>query len=270
MRDYAAKDAYLASSIPQDGSPYFGLPAFHDYDLTTFHVPMDEQIDPSPAPLRHRFFLPFVNDNYVPQGTATRFDVTGGDTTAFVYVAYYHMTRSGRAETLPSVVAEIDGRVEYGKDYKTKRRLRIVPIEEDRERFAADPGGPPLLSARRSECTLCSLTWYASAISNQRSTRAAISRWPSNRTSGATSAAGSARAAWVVSDTAKRKRTRKSFGWREPGDGSDGVSVGHRITPGGKPTAQLSQNCVAGSQGMTRCGAQLRGLDTARHRRLLA
>ena len=41
-------------------------------------------------------------------GGLDRFDVTGGDTTAFVYVAYYHMTRSGRAETLPSVVAEID------------------------------------------------------------------------------------------------------------------------------------------------------------------
>jgi DNA-directed RNA polymerase subunit beta' len=33
----------------------------------------------------------------------------------------------------PAIIAEIAGRVEYGKDYKTKRRLRIVPVEEDRE-----------------------------------------------------------------------------------------------------------------------------------------
>ena len=33
----------------------------------------------------------------------------------------------------PAIIAEAAGRVEYGKDYKTKRRLRIVPAEEDRE-----------------------------------------------------------------------------------------------------------------------------------------
>ncbi len=33
----------------------------------------------------------------------------------------------------PAIIAECDGRVEYGKDYKTKRRLRIVPPEEDAE-----------------------------------------------------------------------------------------------------------------------------------------
>ncbi len=33
----------------------------------------------------------------------------------------------------PAIIAEADGRVEYGKDYKTKRRLKIVPLEEDGE-----------------------------------------------------------------------------------------------------------------------------------------
>jgi len=33
----------------------------------------------------------------------------------------------------PAIIAELAGRVEYGKDYKNKRRLRIVPPEEDRE-----------------------------------------------------------------------------------------------------------------------------------------
>ena len=33
----------------------------------------------------------------------------------------------------PAIIAEIAGRVEYGKDYKTKRRLRIVPLEDDGE-----------------------------------------------------------------------------------------------------------------------------------------
>ena len=33
----------------------------------------------------------------------------------------------------PAIIAECAGRVEYGKDYKTKRRLRIMPLEEDGE-----------------------------------------------------------------------------------------------------------------------------------------
>ncbi len=33
----------------------------------------------------------------------------------------------------PAIIAESAGRVEYGKDYKTKRRLRIMPLEEDGE-----------------------------------------------------------------------------------------------------------------------------------------
>jgi DNA-directed RNA polymerase subunit beta' len=33
----------------------------------------------------------------------------------------------------PAIIADAAGRIEYGKDYKAKRRLRIVPQEEDRE-----------------------------------------------------------------------------------------------------------------------------------------
>jgi len=33
----------------------------------------------------------------------------------------------------PAIIAEIDGRIEFGKDYKNKRRLKIVPTDEDLE-----------------------------------------------------------------------------------------------------------------------------------------
>ena len=33
----------------------------------------------------------------------------------------------------PAIIADIDGRVEFGKDYKNKRRLRIIPGDEDLE-----------------------------------------------------------------------------------------------------------------------------------------
>ena len=34
---------------------------------------------------------------------------------------------------IPAIIADIDGRVEFGKDYKNKRRLRIIPGDEDLE-----------------------------------------------------------------------------------------------------------------------------------------
>ncbi|MEZ5866378.1 MAG: DNA-directed RNA polymerase subunit beta', partial [Geminicoccaceae bacterium] len=33
----------------------------------------------------------------------------------------------------PAIIAEIDGKVEFGKDYKNKRRLKLVPADEDLE-----------------------------------------------------------------------------------------------------------------------------------------
>ena len=110
VRDYVPRDLYFTSSVPKDGSRYFGLPAFYDYDLETTHVPMDERISEAPLDLKHRFFLPFVNDNFVPQGVASHFEVNGTDTTALVYLGYYHMTRSGKAEGMPSVLAEVDAK----------------------------------------------------------------------------------------------------------------------------------------------------------------
>jgi DNA-directed RNA polymerase subunit beta' len=32
-----------------------------------------------------------------------------------------------------AIISEIDGRVEFGADYKTKRRVKVVPLEEDAE-----------------------------------------------------------------------------------------------------------------------------------------
>ncbi len=43
----------------------------------------------------------------------------------------------------PAIIAEIDGKVEFGKDYKNKRRLKLVPSDEDMEPVGVpDPQGP--------------------------------------------------------------------------------------------------------------------------------
>ena len=106
VRDYVARPAYLNTSPPFDGSVYFGMPAFHDYEVGSFQLPMDQRIDTYTTPISHRFFLPHVNDSFIPQGTA----VVSGDAgqATLVYVAYYHRTRDNRRATRHSIVAEID------------------------------------------------------------------------------------------------------------------------------------------------------------------
>ena len=123
VRDYVAKEAYLASPIPHDGGPYFGLPDYHDYPLTTFELPMDQRIRDNPSEIRHRFYVPYVNDEYVPQGTATHVEVTEGDTTALVYLSYYHRTRGGSTGQARSIVTEIDAATGH-----VRRTFRLMGV----------------------------------------------------------------------------------------------------------------------------------------------
>lgn len=104
VRDYVADPAYLTSSVPFDGGPYFGLPDYHDYPLSGGLTPMDQRIMESQTPVRHRFFVPYVDDEFVPQGTAT--NVTSD--ASLVYLSYYHLTRSGTTGQRRSMVVEMD------------------------------------------------------------------------------------------------------------------------------------------------------------------
>lgn len=110
VREYVPDSRYLNSGVPLDGGPYFGLPDYHDYSLDTFHIPMDQRIQTEPVTIKHRYFLPYANDEYIPQGVATNVEEMDGDSVPLVYVAYYHRTRSGAIENQRSIVVEIDSR----------------------------------------------------------------------------------------------------------------------------------------------------------------
>ena len=108
VRDYVAAEDYLTSSVPDDGSAYFGLPDYHDYGLSSSEQPMDLRIRSNPSEVQRRFFVPYVNDEFVPQGTATHVETTDGAATPLVYLSYYHLTRSGLTGQRRSLITEID------------------------------------------------------------------------------------------------------------------------------------------------------------------
>lgn len=127
VRDYVAHPLYLTTSAPFDGSAYFGMPAFHDYEIGGFSLPMDQRIDSYSTPVIHRFFLPHVNDAFIPQGTAVLSDEAGQ--AKLVYVSYYHRTRTNRLATKRSIVVEIDvDKSRVRRTFRLNGRLRTAHV----------------------------------------------------------------------------------------------------------------------------------------------
>ena len=62
----------------------------------------------------------------IPQETTKNRDITGG----LPRVSELFEARQPKDAT---IIAEFDGRIEYGKDYKAKRRLLLVPVEETQQ-----------------------------------------------------------------------------------------------------------------------------------------
>ncbi len=108
VKAYETPEEYVTSGIPHDGSPYFGLPSYHDYDLDNQRLPADLRIQSSPVEIKDRFFLPYANDLYIPQGTASRVETSDSEDIPYVYVSYYHRTRQGTIRLQHSIVAEIN------------------------------------------------------------------------------------------------------------------------------------------------------------------
>ncbi|NNF03010.1 MAG: hypothetical protein HKN17_00980, partial [Rhodothermales bacterium] len=107
LRGYAANPLYLGTPVPDDGGPYFGLPDYHDYEPEETTYPMDLRIDIEPVDVERRFFLPYANDEYIPQGTAFAPGAGDGAPEGLVYLSYYHRLRSGVIETQRSIVVEV-------------------------------------------------------------------------------------------------------------------------------------------------------------------
>lgn len=127
VRDYVAHPLYLTTSAPFDGSAYFGMPAFHDYEIGGFSLPMDQRIDSYSTPVIHRFFLPHVNDAFIPQGTAVLSDEAGQ--AKLVYVSYYHRTRTNRLATKRSIVVEIDvDKSRVRRTFRLNGRLKTAHV----------------------------------------------------------------------------------------------------------------------------------------------
>ncbi|MCP4848881.1 MAG: tandem-95 repeat protein [Verrucomicrobiaceae bacterium] len=113
VNDYALSDFYLETKVIRDGSRYFGIPSYHDYlnnsDAFDDRTPLEKRIMDTyrqgnlanfRSRLQDRFFLPFMNDNYIPQGVAT------DPENDRMFIAYYYKDKDNNTDHA-SIVAEI-------------------------------------------------------------------------------------------------------------------------------------------------------------------
>lgn len=102
---------FLLNKAIRDGSRYFGMISYHDY-LDTTKGPdhrISRTINDYPdiqTYITRRYYCPFLNDMYVPQGLTTN----GLDR---VYLAMYWRDKDNHTGTYPSILAELttDGRL---------------------------------------------------------------------------------------------------------------------------------------------------------------
>jgi len=97
-------DNILLNKTMRDGGRYFGIPSYYDYLDSTEGIDwrikgmFDDYLNLS-TNLVDRFYLPLMNDRYVPQGLAT----DGEDT---IYMSMYWKHEDGSTGDYPSVVTE--------------------------------------------------------------------------------------------------------------------------------------------------------------------
>lgn len=121
LDDYPLDDFFLRQPLIRDGSDYFGMVSFHDYlgledwgdkiggeplesriistyfDLgtgLTRYEELDERLD-------NLWYLPLLNDDYVPQGFAV------DPENKRIFLAYYHRTPENVSYGYPSIIAEV-------------------------------------------------------------------------------------------------------------------------------------------------------------------
>ncbi len=103
---------FLTSQTTRDGSRYFGMVSYHDYLDTTegpdYRISSTINNYPDVADyIQQRYYCPYMNDKYVPQGLAT----DGRDR---IYLTMYHKETDGTIGSYPSILVEMttDGRLQ--------------------------------------------------------------------------------------------------------------------------------------------------------------
>lgn len=122
LKNYIPDEIYLKSSVPFDGSSYFGLPNYHDYTFTAADKPLDKRITVSPTPIMQTSFIPYQNDGFMAQGITNTHEDENYKEDEFIYISMYHKTATGQTGLKRSIIVEVDP----NNNYMVRRCFRLT------------------------------------------------------------------------------------------------------------------------------------------------
>ena len=109
IKNYFLDSEYAIAAPSFDGSSYFGIPNYLDNHLGIYIDNIDERITSSPTPIDVKAFVPYQNDDYVPQGLTNSFeDKSYGMLDGYLYVSMYNKTIFGASYLKNSIIVELD------------------------------------------------------------------------------------------------------------------------------------------------------------------
>ena len=110
IKNYFVENQYLTSSIPFDGSAYFGIPNNHDYQIGSSVNNIDQRVFTNQTEVNSAVFVPYQNDNFIPQGVTNTFEDDQASTSSdgMVYISLYHKPQTGQTGLKKSIIVELD------------------------------------------------------------------------------------------------------------------------------------------------------------------
>ena len=123
IKNYFVENQYLTASIPFDGSAYFGIPNNHDYQIGSSIDNIDQRVFTNQTEVDDAVFVPYQNDNFIPQGVTNTFEDDQASTSSdgMVYISLYHKPQTGQTGLKKSIIVELDPM----NDFKVRRCFRL-------------------------------------------------------------------------------------------------------------------------------------------------
>ena len=122
FKSYIPQEEYLSAHIPFDGSEYFGIPTYHNYNIGGSGNEVDQRIAESPTPIMESVVIPYMDDDFIPQGLTNSYeDDDNIYPNPMVYSSMYNKTIDGQTGAKRSIIVEMDP----NNNYKIRRCLQL-------------------------------------------------------------------------------------------------------------------------------------------------
>jgi hypothetical protein len=123
IKNYFSDNQYNSAFIPFDGSAYFGIPKNHDYEVGSSNDNVDQRIFFNPTEVNNAVFVPYQNDDFIPQGVTNSFEDNQLDPASdgMVYISLYHKPQTGQTGLIKSIIVELNPL----NNHKVRRCFRL-------------------------------------------------------------------------------------------------------------------------------------------------